>query len=1604
MHDDHRATTLSRRGFFKAAAGSLASVSYMVFRSPTVAVAEEGTVYYSEADGGKIAEEQLNEIIKEADIYIANRHQCCVYVGDLAKSAGANPIAGAMVTLTSRYNNVSITTTTEDNGIAVFDISTMAENPDNMPVDQLETYQFNGTITVEKAGYREFEAGRMYIEGPSTIVVDTRALSEKPTPYPRKVSLDEWDILYSADDASTFYVNDDMTDTNPCVVQWRSLWSDDPATVELIEAGSERIVTSTTATPINGALDVSMEEQFLLQGGDHGLNVDGAYKVRITQGNNVAEVDLHASVTQGQAKKSEEEKPDTYCQPFNNLNTNTMGFGNWPDGVPIVGNTPIFSYIPDFYVNCCFNPFGYLQFTAKTPSWGYHTDNGKDESTKGLHFWPLKTVGQQFDKACDKIDKMKKKASTTRTQPGKVRQINFSQAFHADVTAQLVLMAKWDSKKNYLQGQGAFQLFFNMGYSLTENFWAGPIPVLVGFSIDVSFNLTIGPSFKTDPVPGGTLIHDGADISKWKWDYDNTGVSLTLNITPALSIGIGVDGVASVSIKGRFTLTMYFGLFIVGAGAREMPHKIYGYSAQITLILQFLLFSHTFNIRNWPYKAFYDNWKGGMLSQAADPLSALADIPLAELLSQMQIVTDSMLEKTKEFDGKEKVTGQEEEEIEVHSWLDFCEDELVDEQLDDGRTISYYVIQLPGFDKEDGGLEQAGDQQPVEQEAEGQTAEQPSEEQPSEPIAEEGLAALAVEEGLSAMADGEDLAAMAEGEQSEAGEAQSVPPVGEQPQPATEEAVAASPTEPAPARPRLRRRASRIEYTPVDEGLFVQAESSLIIPEATIAQLGKQGGVKPSSDVKLNTRPVYGDPRIEVVDLLTVIDGTTVHATCCFRIGSASVNGKMRTRIIMTALDTYQEVDGQEVSLPQYAGRSHVIDFDISDWGFDHNELYDYDFGIAVTQHGDGSDSFQLVHLVVVSSRREQGDSTSFADAATNLVFTYFDFDSSVAFGTIDALTIAHSGSEIFGPNDGRYHSISNIRCPVDGSTDSTTLLISYLDRNAATPEGTLTDDASVVTTNVRFLLYNMVTRTITVPKHDMIDQVLGPIEHGAIFEMSISPQIGGAYTLTLVAHDQTIFFVMKFARGKFTSFKRAVDLPQKLRLVPWPQRDCFLCSYPEADYVQEMEAKNLWSDQDALDRGRWRLHTAVWTDGADGAPTLSFTPVGPDHFNFSTFALNGKGNFIFWQQAREGDDGRIYHDASGDAGTTETPNEDTPLYQVAASRIRGTDGIKFSDPFVVAEVAHDMDTLSMLDTRVSNAPVEMVTTQLVDTGDTAKDGSTLYHACDLWYTSVPQLRCVTAIGCEAHIPVGKPGSRMTFNVTLRNDGNTFIGGCHLQMFEHHPIIDKDGKVERDSEVAEVTGCALDLVFSADTLVDSAFTPYEDGKFINVEDDFALVPGKKAVYRVTVTIPEDWEGEKFISFVASDPIVVPDGTLNAMGEEYVEEAVEFAVEPGTYCVFPQAVNPDTDTKRTYMDSFTVGGSNLVYGGMADAPVRVWTNVPEGEDPVVPGGDPVVPGGGGGSNGGGGASGRTQTAKTGGSTSSKLPKMGDDSVPGPMAAG
>ena len=139
---------VTRRNFFRMAVGSFVTLPAVaggfLVEMPT-AYADEPERYFQQKDGGQV-DNTITEIVLVAG------YQLGVKVADAA-TGGRDPIPGAHVYLTSRYNGKSVEDKTDYQGIVTLDIRELAENPDNLDLDKLETYEFNGSILITCDGY-----------------------------------------------------------------------------------------------------------------------------------------------------------------------------------------------------------------------------------------------------------------------------------------------------------------------------------------------------------------------------------------------------------------------------------------------------------------------------------------------------------------------------------------------------------------------------------------------------------------------------------------------------------------------------------------------------------------------------------------------------------------------------------------------------------------------------------------------------------------------------------------------------------------------------------------------------------------------------------------------------------------------------------------------------------------------------------------------------------------------------------------------------------------------------------------------------------------------------------------------------------------------------------------------------------------------------------------------------------------------------------------------------------------------------------------------------------------------------------------------------------
>ena len=1170
--------------------------------------------------------------------------------------------------------------------------------------------------------------------------------------------------------------------------------------------------------------------------------------------------------------------------------------------------------------------------------------------------------------------------------------------FQGDGGGQLHLSCNYTFTWNFWAGPIPFLLTCGFNFDAVASLMFGITSKMVD-GLSGSDLASFLPGFLLDPT-------------SWDIDFTNTGLSVSVTFSPFLSFGVGIAGVASASARGKFILSFYFGL--TAAKNRPLPHVIGTMAAKVEVVLQFIFYTQTYSLDGLSLKEtkLFDNWDGSVQSQAENLKAQVegATEDISHLVDGMAIVTDAMLSKTTEASGTlaaplstaadGSLVPQDDPATPTTRPIDWAAAKVEAPEGAHGITYARYRINVvrpaPGTD-----LDGASDAQP-DASASASAASLSTQAEKSAPTAAsssapEGVASPAADEPAPSLATSAAVAGAA------AGAASSLPGAA-----GTAEAEAGTPaaseTDKAPAaqtnpdasqaqapkveaQPEVQSEAkaegatlyahvgSSVSYpdafiAPSADGLSAQADGPYL-PDPGVKGVKPTGGVTPSSDVIISTASeggenlVAGDPRMRVIDISTSSStGSSTRATCSFRIGTVNVAGAgVRSRLIMTVLDA----DGDYASL---MGMQRVIDFDITDLeGVDHKDLFDYEFGLSFSQFtssaGGVTANIDQVDIVLVSGKRASGDDTSIAAAATDLYFTYLQFYAqdllAEDFSSAAYLQYTLPSSSVLAPEvapDDKFHNISNIYCmPSDEADTNGALFVGFLERCSDTAEGVFSDSNDVVTVRPRFMLLRTDTGyvEVNIPNSDKLDERLdfAKFDFASVLRMTLSPRIGELYTLTLFGPSEGYFFVFDFdpETGLFTTASQCPMLDGTISLIPWVEQDCFLTSFANADY--RSTAEFLHGGPDTWDYTQWVLQKATWspTHSALDTYVLHFEEIGPDGFSFSRFALNSSGSFIFWPEGRTGSD-EIFYDENGER--LDPVGTDDAVYHIMACRIRKNDEgvLHFSDPFVAADVPHSMDQLAAVTTHDRYAPFEVLSSELVDTGETMPDPRdsdntvVLYHAARLWYTSVPNLQCCTVVGSACTLPAVPAGGTAKFDVTIRNDGNSFLSGCTLQMYRHKIEIDADENPIRDAEGNYIdhgvtpVNAAFSLTFDENSLQASSYNPADDeGKPTDIEPDYALAPGKRSVYRVEVNIPEDWAGVCFISFNATKPVMAEGGGLAAMDDD---EPVfqQYSVEPGTYPVVQNRLTPDASKTRTFQHSVSVGDPTSGIFGYADSPTTV----------------------------------------------------------------
>ena len=1572
---------VSRRGFFRLATDSLISLPAVtggfLALTPTEALANDAP-FGSELDGGTFSS-------SGAEIIVVNRWEVGFMVVDMS-DGGESRIPGAKIEVRSRYNSEVVTGTADDHGVLVLDIAKLSVNDEKKDPYTLDSYAFNGGMTITCEGYRDFKVSKMRITGGGGLMVPGRSLTDTK-PYPELVSFDEWDVLYSIesyetyDESSHSTVDEFLTfnaspknDAKHSIVVTLKNLRGQKSIVRLVQRSDGKELRSQTVAQQGGTATATFTGTFLKIGSADALPLLTDFDIRFEDDGVTYSFPIKL-----RAKKTIFDEPKTVtrkeAKPFVNIKNSTGGGSavavSLPASFPL-GSGDLFNmWLPEFPVNLYVDPTGYYQLTLKSPAWGYKNDYGKEDE-KGWQTFSRKTVADQierktkgWDKALDRI------ASVVNEGTGVVRQVEYSRTFTFNGFFQFIAVAQWNEKAMTFQGDAAGQFVLALMLEITEQFMAGPIPLFIQFSLRGSLTVSLGPGFFVTPGPNDKDWTDVvANFSRYEWDYTNAGLTFTVIISPSLSVGVGIAGVASIALRGNFTLTIFVGVTARESSDKPLPHLIVGYNYRADIVIQFLLWTYTGNIFSGGDSNWYNNWKEDKLGSPAetmafDPLQATT---LDQMIDRVKPVSDEMLLASLEFDGSTPVTAQDEG---PKLYSDVTYEDCV---MDDGTVLvcAVHTLKVAGQEEvqtedpaslgtQDEGVVAAAPTDVLSQEADALTIEE------DDALAEQAIAEQAIVEqsedvdvNVALEGPGEDVPTQADDNQlvadapdsDESGDGEAADTANEATESSSsEEQLAASPfAYPIPG-----------DYTPVYSE--PDANDALLTAMADkvpgIAGIGDIGGVRPEIDTPI-AENVFGDPRIQLISV-----GGTDYS---LRIGSVTVNGKPRTRIICTVQGGHRAAD---------IGRRQVLDFGINPAieGFDRGDLCDLEFGAVaeIYEAGGGmvSSKEYRMHVSVISTKR---NTTDLGQSVTDMVFSHVIFHHNWDRGFDYVMwSTSKKAAEIFTDTpDYPYHCFSNLQVfRYERINEGCIATITYLDRMAKSRDNVLRSSDVKVRAGILFVSYAftsyLVHTRLIVPDPATIEEKMGPITDLSAYDLEFWDQVDEVYTFMVRGAKESKYYIMRRDMGNFGDaaiqyIKHVGTTEASVRLHAWK------VVAVSGGYIPMHAQQFLTCDEN--DRLCTALVDGIWFSDT---PQLKFSPQGADDFGIRSFGV--WGDFIYWPEVRNGVPGHTYSEE--DDQMVEMP--EVSECRIKASRLRDS---HHSDAFILADLgyASEEDPGHMLDNIVSMGGDKTALT-LIGSELTDKQND----LATIWYTAVPFVKTVTATAATAVIPFVAPGKVAGFYVTLRNDGNTFLSACELAMYDKESMYDETGALKPPAATCTVP-------FSKDTICESAWNPKdEDGNIQGLEPDCALAPGKTSVYLAEIVIPAYWEsGRKEVIFVARNSTVVSGMEGQAEGEESL--VLEYSVEPGNVTVTMDMLV----IEEPHQESASFGDAPVtVFGGGGGSPFGSGDDTGGGSTPSSGGGTAAASGAvGSGTSGSSGASGGS------GSTGRRnvLPQTGDKRCP------
>jgi len=565
---------------------------------PTTAYAAEGESYFSFTVVG--ADEVGFHVVDVTD-------------GDL--SDDPTPVPDAQVTVTSRYNQKSVSGETDEEGKVILSIAELA-----FPRDEGESYECNATIEVStpRSRYRirDFSIGLLKLEGADGYIIGTHKYSNSDGIYLERASFDDWDILYTKNEFTRSYDNDI---DHVILLRFKGV-SSSGFTVSLTpynnETGEKLFDTLTTKTVYDASagLAVAQFKQPFLKRGDKRCLAANEVKLKVTldYSGTLFSFDLRLDTL---AAPIDTAKFGGSLLPFLNSAGNLgqiSGEGNWPcfNGASI----QVVNW--NFPVQLSLTPIAILL------SFGNDLQTKDDDGKWSKSLWKNSINRHIINNYRNKIEAQRKKIRGWNRKPrkrfpfkdknGYPTTHTFAKKFDVSIIVQVVAGFQWagfSGEASNLKKEWGFKagaaLGVDLSGSLVWQFMAGPVPMFV--SIVPELRLVIAALFSETKWLPASETSIGVNDVRWVPEGD---ININIDVIFNISVGAGSYEVLSISVNACLTIPMFISLIDPAVKDKKWPHFTAGVTFRLEIALQAFFFKLSVLVWSIQKNPFYDNWSG----------------------------------------------------------------------------------------------------------------------------------------------------------------------------------------------------------------------------------------------------------------------------------------------------------------------------------------------------------------------------------------------------------------------------------------------------------------------------------------------------------------------------------------------------------------------------------------------------------------------------------------------------------------------------------------------------------------------------------------------------------------------------------------------------------------------------------------------------------------------------------------------------------------------------------------------------------------------------------------------------------------------------------